>query len=192
MMRSPWTFALALVLVAPLARAADIYGQSSWASLASDRSAHGVGDTVTVVVDENSNASDTATSNLTKSTSLQGQIAGGPHFNEAGSLGLSDGSDNSGTTQRSGTMIAQVTATVDQVFPNGDLHVNGAQTLNLNGEKTTIRVQGRVRLADIASDNSVLSGRLADAKIDYDGAGFVSASAQPGIITRALNWLGLP
>jgi hypothetical protein len=70
-----------------------------------------------------------------------------------------------------------VTTLVDQVFPNGDLHVSGTQTLNLNGEKTDIRIQGRVRVADISADNSVLSSRLAEAKIDYTGSGFVTRSA---------------
>jgi len=79
---------------------------------------------------------------------------------------------------------------VDGILPNGDLHVSGAQELNINGDKTNIRIKGRVRLADIAN-NAVLSNRLADATIDYDGSGFVSSSARPGLLTRIINWLGL-
>ncbi len=88
-------------------------------------------------------------------------------------------------------MVAQISVVVDKVMPNGDLHVEGAQALKINGEKTNIHVSGTVRLADITSGNAVLSSSLADAIIDYDGAGFVSASSEPGLITRALNWLDL-
>jgi len=192
MMRAYFLAATIIVATTPVAEASDLYGQSAWAALASDRVAHQVGDAITVVVDANATASNSATSNLGKSTNLNGRIAGGPTFSQTGSLLLNDASDNTGTTARSGSMVAQVTATVDQVFANGDLHVSGSQTLNLNGEKTEIRVQGRVRLADISTGNSVLSSRLADATIDYTGSGFVSRSAEPGIIIRALNWLGLP
>jgi flagellar L-ring protein precursor FlgH len=37
----------------------------------------------------------------------------------------------------------------------------------------------------------VLSSRLADAAIDYDGSGFVTRSAKPGIVARIFNLLGL-
>jgi len=74
---------------------------------------------------------------------------------------------------------------------NGDLRVVGSQVLNLSGEKTVIRVRGRVRAADVSATNAVLSNRLADAEIDYDGKGYVSRSGKPGVLTRVFNWLGL-
>ncbi len=185
--------ALAAVFLMPAeAGANDLFNANSFSSLASDRNARRVGDIITVVIDENATATNTAVSNLSKNSNLNGQISGGPTFSEAGNLNLADTSNNSGTTRRSGTMLAEISATVDDVLPNGDLHVVGSQVLNINGERTNIRVKGRVRLADISGSNAVLSSDLADAAIDYDGSGFVSNSAQPGIITRVLNWLGLP
>ena len=52
-------------------------------------------------------------------------------------------------------------------------------------------MRGRIRPADITSDNSVLSSRIADAQINYDGKGFVSRSAKPGVINRVFSFLGL-
>ena len=95
-----------------------------------------------------------------------------------------------GCTGRSGGMVAQISVTVESVLPNGDLKVAGEQQLNINGDKTNIRIRGRVRQADI-SNNAVLSNRLADAMIDYDGTGFVTNSAKPGLVARIFNWLGL-
>jgi flagellar L-ring protein precursor FlgH len=37
----------------------------------------------------------------------------------------------------------------------------------------------------------VLSSRIADAMINYDGRGFVSRSAKPGIVNRIFSFLGL-
>jgi flagellar L-ring protein precursor FlgH len=84
-----------------------------------------------------------------------------------------------------------MTLTVQAVLPNGDLVVGGDQWLDINGERTRVGVRGRVRTADIAADNSVISNRIADAQIDYGGRGFVSRSAKPGIITRIFRFLGL-
>lgn len=172
--------------------------RSDWASLAGDRTARNVGDLLTVVVYEYSNATNSAENNISKSSTFQGQIsAGNPltsaaGLNEAASLGITHAADNKGSTTRVGTMVAQISVTVDAILPNGDLHVSGRQLLNVNGEQTNIHIMGRVRPADIAPTNAVLSSSLADATINYDGAGFVSDSVRMGVITRVLNWLGLP
>src|SRR5690606_30946312 len=96
-----------------------------------------------------------------------------------------------GRRDRSGKIIAQIGVVVDEVLPNGDLHVSGEQILNIDGDRTRIQLKGRVRRADIASNNTVLSSRLADVLIDYDGRGFVTRGAGPGILTRIFSFLGL-
>ncbi|MEI9930258.1 MAG: flagellar basal body L-ring protein FlgH [Rhizomicrobium sp.] len=184
------------VEIAP-ALATDLATRSNWSSLAADRSARNVGDVLTVVIYETSSATNTAENSTSKNSSFQGQFsAGNPAatggVNTAANLGLAFTSDNAGATARSGQMVAQISVVVDSIFPNGDLHVSGAQALKINGEKTNIRVQGRVRAADITSSNAVLSSSLAEAAIDYDGAGFISSSSQPGLFTRLFNWLDLP
>jgi flagellar L-ring protein precursor FlgH len=171
-------------------QAADLFKSDDWSAMASDRAARRLGDILTVVVYENAAASNSASSSSNKASQAGGQISGGNSFNHTGNLTLRSNSDDSGTTGRSGGMVAQISVTVDGILPNGDLHVSGAQELNINGDKTNIRIKGRVRLADIAN-NAVLSNRLADATIDYDGSGFVSSSARPGLLTRIINWLGL-
>lgn len=187
----------AFPLCAVPARATDLVPRGNWSSLAADRSARSIGDVLTVVIYENSSATDTAENTANKSSSFQGAFsAGNPTtgggVNAAASFGLAHTSDNMGATTRAGQMVAQISVVVDKVMPNGDLHIAGAQALKINGEKTNIRVSGTVRQADITASNAILSSSLADASIDYDGAGFVSSSSAPGIITRVFNWLDLP
>jgi flagellar L-ring protein precursor FlgH len=173
------------------AYASDLHA-SNWSALAVDRVAHGVGDVLTVVVYESSAASNSASTSATRNMSLGGHVSAGSGLNESASLGLDGSSEHAGATGRSGGIVAQITVAIDEVLPNGDLRVSGEQTLNINDERTKIRVKGRVRATDISAGNVVLSSRLADAEIDYDGEGFVSRSATPGIVTRIFTWLGIP
>lgn len=181
--------AVLLVAIVP-AGAADLYSQGNWAAMAADRSAHVAGDILTVIVYETASAQNTASSGSKRSSQVGGHIGADTGFSHSASLGLQNDSDATGSTGRSGGMVAQISVTVESVLPNGDLKVAGEQQLNINGDKTNIRIRGRVRQADI-SNNAVLSNRLADAMIDYDGTGFVTNSAKPGFMARIFNWLGL-
>lgn len=195
--RAGYLFAVFSLLCSPV-YASNLYVPGSWSSLASDRVARRVGDVLTVVVYENSTGTGSAENTVDKDTSFHGNIsAGNPvsgrgGLQEAASLGMGHTADNAGTTTRTGAMVGEISVTVDALLPNGDLHVAGAQILNINGERTRIAVKGEVRLADISSSNTILSTSLADATIDYEGAGLVTESSKAGLLTRVLNFLGLP
>jgi flagellar L-ring protein FlgH len=189
-----------LLLLAPAAQADNLFTPGNWPALASDRNAHKVGDVLTILVYESATAIDSANTGQTRSTNLGGHVTagstlgtttGGTPFDQSASLAVNNDADNSATTGRSGGMIAQITATVDEVLPSGDLRISGAQVLDINGDKTNIKIKGRVRQADISALNTVVSSRLADATIDYDGAGFVARGAKTGILTNIFNWLGI-
>ncbi|WP_157215387.1 flagellar basal body L-ring protein FlgH [Flavisphingomonas formosensis] len=179
-----------LVALASPATATDLYARGNWAALASDRIAREPGDAITILVYESATATNSANTGSRKGTSLSGSVHG-PHFDKSAGLDMGGSSQANGTTGRSGQMVAQISALVESVLPNGDLIVAGQQEMRINGERTHIKVRGRVRLADVSASNAVLSTRLADAMIDYDGTGFVSRSGKPGIITRVFNWLGI-
>ena len=188
----PWMLALVLgaALAAPAA-AENLYARGNWPALASDRPAERVGDSLTVVIDQNSVASNSAQNGTAKSTNLSGQVTATKSYNRSASLALSGDFSGSGQTGRADKMLAQISVVVDAILPNGDLHVAGEQTLNINGEHIKIRIRGRLRRADISSSNTVQSTSLADASIDYDGTGFVSRSSKPGPVARFFNWLGV-
>ena len=101
------------------------------------------------------------------------------------------GSDFQGTgnTAREGSMNAVVSARVVEVLPNGTLRIEGAKQVVINEETEVLTVAGLVRPEDIGSDNTVPSGRLADAKISYAGRGTTANAEKPGVLARFLDWI---
>ncbi|WP_244097612.1 flagellar basal body L-ring protein FlgH [Burkholderia ambifaria] len=182
---------LAALLPSLPAVAADLYQASDYQSLTADRRASKPGDIVTILVYENSSASNTADTSTKTNVGVQGSISTLYAGQNSAQLGLGDNYGGKGQIQRTGRLLAQLSARVNDVTPEGDLLISGDQRIDVNGEKTSIRLEGRVRPVDIAANNTVLSTRLADAKIDYVGEGFITDRSRPGLIPRFLAWLGL-
>jgi flagellar L-ring protein precursor FlgH len=180
----------AAMLAGAAAQAEDLYKGSKWASLSGDRKASQAGDILTVVIFQSAEATNSAQNSSRKKTDLGGSIAIGS-VNEGGSLEFGGGYTGRGEVKRSEKLVSQISLTVREVLPNGDLLVEGEQWMRINGETTRIGVRGRVRPSDISSENAVLSSRIADARISYDGRGFVTRSAKPGVINRIFSFLGL-
>ncbi|MBS0503420.1 MAG: flagellar basal body L-ring protein FlgH [Proteobacteria bacterium] len=183
-------FFLALLAMTEAVSAKDLYQGGGWPALAADRRAQAIGDNVLILVSESAQASNAVTKGSRKRTKLDGRISGGS-LDESGSFGFGGAYDGEGRSGRSDRVVARLSASVALVYPNGDLLVSGVQHLHVNGELTAIRVQGRVRPQDIGADNSVQSTRLADAIIEYNGRGFSTRGAKPGIVTRLFGFLGL-
>jgi flagellar L-ring protein precursor FlgH len=183
--------AAAAIGTASGAAAEDLYRNNAWAALAGDRSASEAGDIVTVLVLERSGGTNSAETGSERDLRLKGSIAAGDSFSESAGLDVKGGARGRGRTEREGRMVAQLSVTVDRVLPNGDLAISGSHMLRINGERTNIGLRGRIRRADISGDNVVLSARIADAVIEYNGNGYVSRSAKPGIVQRIFNFLGL-
>jgi flagellar L-ring protein FlgH len=195
-MRRLASFLRAAVLAAPLlgalpAPAADLFQGSTYESLTADRRASRPGDIVTILIYENSSASNTADTSTKTGFGVQGNVSTLYAGKNSAQIGLGDNYGGKGQIQRTGRLLAQLSASVTDVTPSGDLVVAGTQDIDVNGEKTRIRLAGRIRPIDIAANNTVLSTRLADAKIDYTGEGFITDRSRPGLIPRFFGWLGL-
>ena len=181
---------LSLAVFAASASGQDLFQGGNWAAMAADRRATQVGDSITVVVHQVAEASNTTQNSTRKSTDTGGSLRAGG-IDEGGTLSFGGGYTGRGEARRSERLLAQLSVVVEQILPNGDYRIVGRQQVRVNGETTLIAVRGRIRAADIASDNSILSSRIADAEIDYDGKGFVSRSAKPGLLNRLFSLLGL-
>jgi flagellar L-ring protein precursor FlgH len=162
---------------------------TDFVSLASDRVAYRVGDTLTVLVFESSTGSRSAGARSSRSIGVDAEARRATSY-QAG-LDVDGAFEGEGANGRSGALAAQISVTVEAVEPNGDLKVRGEQILNIDGERTRIRLTGRARPVDISTHNTVLSSRMAGVVIDYDGQGALTRSARPGLIVRILNFLGL-
>lgn len=180
----------ALTQLASPAAAQNLYAEGNWPAMASDRRATAIGDTITVVIQQSSEASNSTQNSSRKSTDVGGGLRAGG-IDEGGQLNFGGGYTGRGEIRRSERMVAQLSVTIEGVLPNGDYRILGRQVMRVNGEDTVIMVRGRIRPDDIRSDNTILSSRIADAEIDYNGKGFVSRSAKPGLLNRLFSLLGL-
>ncbi len=172
------------------ALAENLYRPGLTQSLSSDRHAQRVGDLVTVIIVESTQSSTSQQNGTHRSTTLGGNVGAGS-FNQSANLSFGNSFDGSGQVQRSESFLTQMTASIAEVLPNGDFVIVGSEKLHLNGETTTVEVRGRIRAADIDGSDQVSSNRIADAQINYNGKGFVSRSATPGIVHRLFSILGL-
>ena len=163
-------------------------------SLTGDRKSHLVDDVITVNVGEDN----TATNNAQTRTQSQstGKVAVGGNtgllkYLPSAGMGsdLEAGFNGQGNTVRQGSMTAVVSARVMEVLPNGTLRIEGSKQVVINDETEVLSVSGLGRPEDIAADNSVPSGRVADAKISYSGRGTDANAQQPGYVARFLDWL---
>lgn len=184
----------AVVLVAFLTAhapvTAQLYDGDSWANLASDNRAQEVGDIVTVIIFESASATNRVGTRSGKDTSLDGSLGVGG-IDESLRFGFGSSYRGIGETERSDRFVASMAAQIQEVLPNGDLIILGTQNLLVNGESRDIEVRGRVRPIDISSDNTVASSRLANAMINYNGEGFATRSAKPGLLNRIFSFLGI-
>lgn len=160
----------------------------SMPSLVSDHRAYKVGQNVTVLIYEQASSTTSASRSTSKTLGVSGEIETTDDFN-IGGVSLENSSTGQGVISREGRLIASVSATVVEVLPTGELKIQGEQQIEFNNETQHIKVAGNVRSEDIRSDNTILSSRIAKAKITYIGDGLLGSRQKPGIITRFFNWL---
>lgn len=176
------------------AHAVDLYKEGQYRPLIADARARHIGDSITVQVLETSSAQASADTNTKRQTDAG--IGGTWDIGPSTRIGAAKGNINNdfkggARTQRAGRLLASLTVTVVGVEPNGDLRIAGEQVLEVNNEEQMIRLEGRVRPQDISDTNSVVSSRIADARIQYIGDGVLAEGQRPGWITKVLTWLGL-
>jgi flagellar L-ring protein FlgH len=175
--------------VAAADEANSMLNESTYRSLVAEIKAFEVGDVLTVVVQESASAAASADLHSNRDFNASANAASNRTGAHAVSAGTGSASDGAGSTERSGKLLAQVSVRVKEVDPNGDLVVAGEQSLKINGEEQRITLTGIVRRRDIGYDNSVLSGRIANAQIRFVGAGFVNDQSKPGWLARFFNLL---
>ena len=166
-------------------------------NLFDDRKAYRVGDVITITLNERTQASKNAGSQIQKDSNanigLTSLFGGGVSMNNPFSdnqLSLSAeynaNRDTKGDSQadQSNSLSGSITVTVAEVLPNGILSVRGEKWMTLNTGDELVRIAGLVRADDIATDNTVPSTRIADARITYSGTGAFADASQPGWLDR--------
>lgn len=194
---------LALLTIAQPVIAASLWTPGSeWNQVFRDDKAQVVGDLVTVLVVENSSASERASTTADRSNNLDAglsafinpsiddKIFGGQgtsvDYPKIGFGGSSE-YEGQGTFTRSGSISATVGAIVKQVLPNGNLLIEGKRNFLVNKEKRNIILTGIIRPRDINGNNQILSTSIADLQVTYEGKGPVSDKAKPGLFSTIFD-----
>ena len=169
-----------------------IYQSARGLTLFEDVKARQVGDTVTIRLAESTQASKSASTDAKKDSTIN---TGAPKLldgllTENGAQSLltewttAQKFGGKGSSSQSNSLNGNITVTVAEVYPNGNLLVRGEKWLTLNQGEEYVQIAGIVRPSDIGPDNSVASFKVADARITYSGTGAVADSNRPGILTR--------
>lgn len=159
-----------------------------------------VGDTLTIRLSERTNASKSSSTSTNKSTNVDmsaGSIAGRPvtvHGTEVLNAQVENSTkfNGEGDSSQSNRLEGDITVTVAQRLPNGNLLVRGQKWITINQGREYVRIQGIVRPIDIDPDNSISSLKVADAQIAYGGKGALADASTPGLLARFFNVPWLP
>ena len=89
-------------------------------------------------------------------------------------VGSTNNNAGTGQIQRNEAVTVRLAGVVTQVLPNGNLVVTARQEFLVNHELRELQVTGVIRPQDIASDNTVLHDRMAEARITYAGRGEIT------------------
>ena len=89
-----------------------------------------------------------------------------------------------GQAQQTNSLTGNISVTVVQVLPNGNLKIRGEKRVTLNDGNEYIRLSGIVRPEDVTVSNTVPSTKIADATIMYTGDGSIADSSKVGWLAR--------
>lgn len=170
------------------ALADSLYSDKNFRAFVADHRAYRKGDSLTVIITEIATATSTAKTKTSKDGALSAFVRGQNNNYDLGA-GIGDDFEGGGQTERSGKLLARITVAVQEIEPSGELQVKGEQQIEVNNERQWISLAGRVRPQDIATDNTVVSTRVSDARIEFIGKGTLAEKQKPGILTRILSWL---
>jgi flagellar L-ring protein precursor FlgH len=156
-------------------------------SLTSDSRAFRVGDVVTVILQETTQASKKAGTSFNKGSNVSVAPIGalGKTFPKTAiDMSANRGFSGDATSTQQNALSGAVTVIVQEVLPNGLLRVAGEKRLVLNQGEEFLRLKGYLRAGDIDADNQVSSLRVANARIAYSAQGALADANTPGWLTR--------
>lgn len=172
-----------------------LYRSNISINLFGDNKASRIGDIITVMLEEQTSSSKSSNvdvakdndTNIDASSTLFGMQ---PSLGSIG-LGTSLISEREFTGEasadQSNRLTGDITVTVVDVYPNGNLLIRGEKWITLNRGDEYIRISGLVRADDIEPDNTVISTKIANARISYSGTGELADSQQMGWLSRFFN-----
>ncbi|MCI2284627.1 flagellar basal body L-ring protein FlgH [Colwellia sp. MSW7] len=161
----------------------------------SDSKAHRTGDIISVILSESTQANKNAKTELKKENSavldpIVG-LGGVPATISGKSLQFGVNQNNSfkgdSKSDQGNSLSGDISVHVLKVLPNGNLMIRGEKWLTLNNGDEYIRLTGIIRPKDINSNNTILSTKVANARIQYSGTGTFADANEQGWLTKFFN-----
>ncbi len=186
-----------IVSLALLATSNNLQAESIWkkrvtlnTNLFNDNRARGIGDIVTVRINESTEITgvEDSSADSKKSHSVKvdttnfftkplGDTSGYlPNF----SADTNHSFSGKGAYESNRNISLELTAVVTEILANGNLIIEGNRDVNINGEKYNIKVSGIVRPIDISIGNVIQSSSIANANITLEGKGFLTRAGKRG------------
>jgi len=162
----------------------------------SDRRATGVGDILTIIVQENNSTSKDNSTKTSRSSGIDASISSFLYSPAASGLMTKGGKlpafkmdgknsfDGGGAINNSEKIVARISVRIVDVLPNRNLLIEGTRDTAFSGEQQTMVLRGVVRSDDIAANNTVYSYNVADATIRFTSKGSLSDSQRKGWFTK--------
>ena len=157
-----------------------------------DQRAHRIGDILTVIITIDDSAKISNATSRKRSAGNEANIGTSlgsvfgtniPGVDVDATGGISTGGSmtdgGNGSVNRSESLQTNVAVVVTQVLPNGNLVIEGRQEVRVNFEIRDLIIAGIVRPEDIGSDNTIMSEKIAEARIAYGGRGQITDVQQP-------------
>lgn len=176
------------------ARAESIYPTqgTSPLSIYADKKANAAGDILTVVVAESVAAQNSQSTKSNRDSSIADAVQqfvypGLASHNGAMpnlSLGGKATYDGGGDISNSQSLSSRAAVLVTDVLPNGNLVIEGVRVVRFSGETQYVVLHGLVRPADIASDNSIVSTNIANARVEFYAEGALSDAQKRGWLAK--------
>jgi flagellar L-ring protein precursor FlgH len=176
----------------PVQNSGAIYQSSYDVRLFEDKKAIRVGDVLTVILQELTQAKKADDLNSKKDIDV---LVAAPTVAGFGMSSLT-GNDpktelaakrnfgGKGQANQSNALVGDISVTVVEILPNGNLKVRGEKRTTLNQGDEFVRLSGIVRPVDIDTSNTISSDKVADATIMYTGNGATADASKMGWLAR--------
>lgn len=155
-----------------------------------DRRARYVGDTITIKLAENTTASTKSNDKFDRTGSMSASVSSMSRLPGKSALGMDLSTkdaasfEGKGEAANNNVFTGSMTATVIEVFPNGNLLVSGEKQVAIGHEQEYVRVSGVVNPSFVDTTNTVDSSKIADARIEYKSSGQIADSQLMGWMAR--------
>ncbi len=182
-----------------------IYQAGYSTAIFEDVRARHVGDILTIVLNEETRASKSASTSTSKDNSIGvdnptlfglplslNTISKGKLSNFEQRLSSEKSFEGEGSSDQSNRLTGSIQVMVVEVLPNRILRIEGEKIIAINQGDEKVRITGLVRLQDISTDNIISSTQVANAVITYGGTGVLADSNDMGWLAKMINGKWFP